>query len=158
MDWVLVAIAVIMIIVLIVGTVVSRRAGTGGISAADAYQQELARRSRAYTQQQAQAAAARRPVAPTRSTPAPGRTGYSGASAYRSTPAVGQNETHGQNLPSSGQNSGSFSGQQQTAVDPRLVQQLRMLNQLGQQAQAVAMLRRYTGVSQAEAVQFVQRL
>lgn len=160
MDWLIVGvIAVVGIIVLVWA---ARVGGTrsSGLSDADRYQLDLDRKSSVHTQDQARRAAALRPDHPAQ------RTGYSQAGAYRSGPAQGQNETHGQNLRSgsgqrSGQNEGQFSGQRTQAgraVNPQLVLQLQGMLRSGQKMQAVNLLREQTQMSLGEARNFIDRL
>lgn len=135
-----------------------------GMSDADRYQLELARKAQEHTQAQVRLAAAQRPVSPSQ------RTGYSQASAYRSGPAAGQNVTHGQNLPGfgSGQNAGQFSGQfsgqagqqwaQVPGLTPQLVAQLQGMVRAGQIIQSISLLHNRTGLGLAEAKSLIERL
>ncbi|WP_427015821.1 hypothetical protein ACQCSX_13505 [Pseudarthrobacter sp. P1] len=148
MDWIIVAIVAVVGFALLRWAATSGGSSSRGMSDADRYQQELARRSAASTAAQAQALASRRAAHPA------GRTGYSDSSAFRSTPAQGQNATHGQNLPAHGQNAAPQTG----GIDPALLLQVQGMLRGGQKIQAIALLRKYTNMGLSEAKNFVDRL
>ncbi|WP_035750278.1 hypothetical protein [Arthrobacter sp. 35W] len=148
MDWIIVAVVAAVGIALLIWAAKAGGPSSTGLSDADKYQQELARRSAAATAAAAQAAAAHRGTHPA------GRTGYSGSGAFRTTPVQGQNDTHGQNLPAQGQNAAP----QPPGVNPALVMQIQGMVRGGQKLQAIALLRHYTGMSLADAKTFVERM
>ncbi len=166
MDWFIVVLIAVVGIIVLVWAAKAGRTGRGGLSDADRYQQELARKAQAQIQASARSAA-QRPAHPSQ------RTGYSQPNAYRTTPAQGQNETHGQNEASGqnephgqnpagrggGQNSGRFSGQGQAGgLNPQLIMQLQTLVRNGNKMQAIALLRSQTGVGLMDAKNYVDRL
>ncbi|MDJ0357150.1 hypothetical protein [Paenarthrobacter sp. PH39-S1] len=166
MDWFIVVLIAVVGVIVLVWAAKAGRTGKSGLSDADRYQQELARKAQAQIQASARSAA-QRPAHPSQ------RTGYSQANAYRTSPAQGQNETHGQNVArgqneshgqnlsgrNGGQNGGRFAGQDQPmSMDPQLVSQLQALVRNGSKMQAIALLRSKTGVGLMDAKTFVDRL
>jgi hypothetical protein len=161
MDWFIVGLIAVVGIVVLVWAARAGGRRSNGLSDADRYQLDLARKSAAHTQDQTRRAAALRPDHPAQ------RTGYSQAGAYRSGPAQGQNETHGQNLrgtgsgPRNGQNAGTFAGQEPAAsgqVNGALLLQLQGMLRGGQKMQAVNLLREQTHMTLSEARSFIDRL
>ncbi|MDQ6753412.1 MAG: hypothetical protein M3017_08405 [Actinomycetota bacterium] len=157
MDWLIVVIIAVAGLIFLLWAVRASGARGTGISDADRYQLELAKKAQEHTKAQARRAAELRPSSPSQ------RTGYSQASAYRSTPAEGQNVTHGQNLSGygSGQNAGQFSGQGGLRVprlNPQLALQLQGMVRGGQTVQAVNLLRNQTGLSLSDARNIIERM
>ncbi len=167
MDWFFVVLIAVVGIVVLIWAARAGRTGGSSLSDADRYQLELDRKAQAQLQASARSAAAGRPSHPSQ------RTGYSQANAYRTSPAQGQNETHGQNIArgqneshgqnlggrGGGQNSGRFAGQDQPlSMDPQLVAQLQTLIRNGSKMQAIALLRSKTGFGLMDAKNFVDRL
>lgn len=157
MDWLIVVLIAVVGIIFLVWAARAGRTRATGISDADRYQLELAKKAQEHTKAQARRAAELRPVNPSQ------RTGYSQSNAYRSGPAVGQNVTHGQNLNGygSGQNAGKFSGpgsQQVPRLNPALALQLQGMVRGGQTVQAINLLRNQTGLGLAEARNVIERM
>lgn len=158
MDWYIVVVVVVAGIALITWALRAGRSHGAGLSEADKYQRHLAQLAQKHNQEQVARALALKPAHPA------GRTGYSASGAFRTSPAQGQNETHGQNLAgthqqpmrmASGQGSQQQAGQQ---LNPALLAQLRQLRANGQQVAAIKLLRQQTGLGLLEAKQTTDRL
>ncbi|MFI5084557.1 MAG: hypothetical protein ACHP7K_01365 [Actinomycetales bacterium] len=155
MDWLVDIVVAAAGIALIVWALRAGRSRGAGLSDADRYQQELARKSRQHNDEQVARALALKPANPA------GRTGYSGSAAYRTSPAQGQNVTHGQNFPGAGagQNAG-FPGSQQpgSGLNPQLMMQVQAMARSGQKVAAVRLLRAQAGLGLVDAKNLVDRL
>ncbi|MCU1574397.1 MAG: hypothetical protein JWO93_2479 [Micrococcaceae bacterium] len=142
MEWLLVgALAVVGVVVLVWAARVGGNQG-GGLSDADRYRLELARR----------AAAALPTSRGTQGGPVPGR-GAPGRAGQ------GQNATHGQNLPGSGQNASHRPAPSSPRpLNPEFVAYLQGLVHTGQASVAVRQLQEKTGIPEHEARAFLEKL
>jgi hypothetical protein len=152
MEWVVVgALAVVGIVVLVWAARVGGNQ-RGGLSDADRYRLELARR-----------AAAAMPTS--YGSPGQGATGRPASRQSvqdRTSPAravQGQNATHGQNLPGNGQNSFRRPAQSSPRpLNPEFVAYLQGLVRTGQRPLAVRQLQEKTGIPEPEARAYLERL